>query len=42
MLALGGRYHVGKGSLELSLTEDINLSGAPDFIFNLTYKVELN
>ena len=41
MLALGGRYHVGKGSLELSLTEDINLSGAPDFIFNLTYKIAL-
>ena len=42
MLALGGRYHVAKGSLELSLTEDINTSGAPDFIFNLTYKAELN
>ena len=39
MMALGGRYHVGKGSLELSLTEDINTSGAPDFIFNLTYKI---
>ena len=42
MLAMGGRYHVGKGSLELSLTEDINTSGAPDFIFNLTYKMPLS
>ena len=42
MLALCGRYHVGKGNLELSLTEDINTSGAPDFIFNLTYKMPLS
>ena len=41
ILALGGRYHTGKGSLELSLSEDINLSGAPDFILNLTYKMPL-
>ena len=41
MIAFGGRYHVGKGSYELSLTEDLNTSGAPDFIFNLTYKMSL-
>ena len=41
MIAVGGRYHVGKGSLELSLTEDLNTSGAPDFIFNLTFKMSL-
>ena len=41
MLAVGGRYHTGKGNLEFSLTEDTNASGAPDFILNLTYKVEL-
>ncbi len=41
MLALGGRYHIGKGSLELSLTEDLNTAAAPDFIINLTYKVAL-
>lgn len=38
MLAFGGRYNTGKGNIELSLTEDINTSGAPDFIVNLTYK----
>ncbi len=41
MIALGGRYHVGKGSLELSLTEDLNTAAAPDFIVNLTYKMTL-
>lgn len=41
MIAFGGRYHVGKGSIELSLTEDLNTSGAPDFILNLTYKIVL-
>jgi len=41
MLAVGGRYHTGKGNLELSLTEDTNASGSPDFIVNLTYKISL-
>ncbi len=38
LLVLGGRYYVGKRSFELSLTEDPNTSGAPDFIVNLSYR----
>lgn len=38
LLSLGGRYSSGKNSLEFSLTEDPNTAGAPDVIFNLTYK----
>jgi len=38
LLALGGRYYAEKGSYELSLTEDLNTCGAPDFILNLTWK----
>lgn len=38
LLALGGRYHAGVGSFELSLTEDPNTSGAPDFILNFSFK----
>lgn len=38
LLVLGGRYYFSSSSLELSLTEDPNTSGAPDFILNLTYK----
>jgi hypothetical protein len=41
LLALGGRYNKGKGSVEFSLTEDINLAGAPDFIVNFSYKIQL-
>lgn len=41
MLAFGGRYAMGRNLLEFSLTEDINTSGAPDFIVNLTYKVKM-
>ncbi|TNF55940.1 DUF3187 family protein [bacterium] len=41
LLAIGGRYHTERSSFELSLTEDINTAGAPDFIVNLTYKVKL-
>lgn len=41
LLALGGRYKTGKGALELSLTEDISTSGAPDFILNFSYKIKL-
>ena len=38
LVVLGGRYSSGTNSLEFSLTEDINTAGAPDVIFNLTYK----
>jgi hypothetical protein len=41
LLVIGGRYRTGKRSVDLSLTEDINTSGAPDFILNLTYKLSL-
>lgn len=41
LLAIGGRYKTGKRSFDLSLTEDINISGAPDFVLNLTYKLNL-
>ncbi len=41
LLAVGGRYYRGKKSLEFSLTEDTSTSGAPDFILNLTYKLNL-
>ncbi len=38
LIAIGGRYKTESGTLELSLTEDINTAGAPDFIINITYK----
>lgn len=38
ILVIGGRYHAGHGSYELSLTEDPNTSGAPDFVFALAFK----
>jgi hypothetical protein len=38
ILVLGGRYYGTSGSYEFSLTEDVNTSGAPDFILNLTYR----
>lgn len=41
LLVIGGRYKTGKRSFALSLTEDINTSGAPDFILNFTYKCSL-
>ena len=41
LLIIGGRYTTEKSNYDLSLTEDINTSGAPDFILNLTYKVQL-
>jgi len=37
-IALGGRYYSGNSNYELSLTEDLNTSGSPDFIINFTYK----
>jgi hypothetical protein len=41
MIAFGGRYKKGTKGLEFSLTEDLSESGAPDFIVNLTYKVNI-
>jgi len=41
LIIFGGRYKTGRRSLDLSLTEDINTAGAPDFILNLTYKIDL-
>lgn len=38
LLSLGVRYHSGNSSLELSLTEDPNTSGAPDFTVNFSFK----
>jgi hypothetical protein len=38
ILVLGGRYYAGTSSFELSLTEDLNTSGAPDFILNFSFK----
>jgi hypothetical protein len=38
LLSIGGRYLFGKNSFELSFTEDPNISGAPDFTFNFSYK----
>lgn len=38
LLSFGARYGEGKDLLELSLTEDPNTAGAPDFTFNLTYR----
>jgi hypothetical protein len=41
MLAAGGRFSSKNRSFDLSLTEDINTAGAPDFIINVTYKVRI-
>lgn len=41
LLVIGGRYKMRKGNFDLSLTEDLSTSGAPDFILNLTYKMSL-
>ncbi len=38
LLSFGGRYLFGKNSFELSFTEDPNISGAPDFTLNFSYK----
>ena len=38
ILTLGGRYAFGRNSLELSFTEDLNTTGAPDFTFQLGFK----
>lgn len=41
LLEFGGRYHFGSQSIELSVTEDPNTSGAPDFAVNMTYTMRL-
>lgn len=41
LLVMGGRYYGASGSYELSLTEDPNTTGAPDFILNVSYKKKL-
>jgi hypothetical protein len=41
LLSLGGRYTSGKHSIDLSLTEDPNTAGAPDFTASLSYKKRL-
>ncbi len=40
ILVMGGRYYGAEGSIEFSLTEDPNTSGAPDFILNVSYKIK--
>ncbi|NOY64657.1 MAG: DUF3187 family protein [Nitrospirae bacterium] len=42
LLSLGGRYYSGNSSFEVSLTEDLNTTGAPDFILNLSYKIKFH
>ncbi len=41
LLTIGGRINAENGGFELSLAEDINASGAPDFIINMSYKMKL-
>lgn len=41
LLILGGRYYLSFGSFDFSLTEDLNTSGAPDFVLNLSLKKDL-
>jgi hypothetical protein len=41
LLVLGGRYSSGKHTFELSLTEDPNTTGAPDFTLNFAYKLKM-
>ena len=38
LLSIGGRYTSGKNSFELSLTEDPNTAGAPDFTVVIGFK----
>ncbi len=39
LFTFGGRYAYGTGSLEFSLTEDPDTAGAPDFMVNVTGKI---
>lgn len=38
LLSIGGRYYLGKSSMEFSFTEDLNASGAPDFTIVFLFK----
>lgn len=38
LLSIGGRYGLGKNSLEASFSEDISTSGAPDFTIAFLFK----
>jgi hypothetical protein len=38
ILSIGGRYYRNRNYFELSLTEDLNTTGAPDFILNFSFK----
>ena len=38
LLSIGGRYYRKRSYFELSLTEDLNTSGVPDFIINFSFK----
>jgi hypothetical protein len=38
LLSFGGRYYSGGNSFEVSITEDPNTSGAPDFTMNFSFK----
>jgi hypothetical protein len=38
LLTFGGRYYAGSNSFELSLTEDPNTAGAPDFTLNFSFR----
>lgn len=38
LLSFGARYRTGKDLLELSVTEDPNTAGAPDFTLNLNFR----
>ncbi len=40
LLTVGGRYAFEQGSLELSLTEDASVSGAPDFIAQAAWTMQ--
>ena len=41
LLAFGCRYYKDNHSIEVSITEDLNSAGAPDFTANISYKVNL-
>lgn len=38
LLSIGGRYYLGKNSMEFSFTEDLNTAGAPDFTIAFLFK----
>jgi hypothetical protein len=38
LLSFGGRYYSGGNSFEVSITEDPNTSGAPDFTMNFSFR----